>query len=194
MTMARPAGLLLTGGASRRMGTDKAAIVVDGVRLSERTAALLAEVAAPVVEVGPGFTALPRTVEAPRGSGPLHAVAAGAVFLAAAGHPGPALVVATDLPRLTAGLLRTLATWPAPGCVVPVAGGRSQPACARFSPEALAEAVALAHAGRSSLMAVLDRVEVEWLAPDQWLPGAGRPDALADADTADDLAGLGIVL
>jgi molybdopterin-guanine dinucleotide biosynthesis protein A len=176
------------------MGRDKAAIVVDGVRLADRTAALLADVAAPVVEVGPGFTTLPHTVEPRRGSGPLNAVAAGAAFLAAAGHAGPAMVVATDLPRLTAGLLGMLAAWPATGCVVPVDGGRPQPACARFSPEALAEAVALAEAGRSSLMAVLKRVDVVWLAPAQWLPGAGRPDALADVDTADDLAGLGIVL
>jgi molybdenum cofactor guanylyltransferase len=193
VTLARPAGLLLTGGASRRMGRDKAAIVVEGRGLAERTALLLGEVAAPVVEVGPGYTALPRTVEASRGSGPLHAVAAGAGFLAAAGHAGPALVVATDLPRLTAGLLVTLATWPAPGCVVPIDAGRAQPACARYSPAALAEAVALAGAGERSLMAVLDRVEVTWLSPAQWVAGAGRPDALVDVDTADDLASLGII-
>jgi molybdopterin-guanine dinucleotide biosynthesis protein A len=175
------------------MGRDKAALIVeDGRSLAERTAALLAQVAAPVVEVGPGYTTLPSTVEARPGTGPLQAVAAGAVFLAGAGHEGPALVVATDLPRLTAGLLGALAAWPAPGCVVPLHEGRPQPVCARYSPAALAEAVALAAAGERSLMALLERVDVAWLAPAQWAPAAGRPDALVDVDTPVDAAATGI--
>jgi molybdopterin-guanine dinucleotide biosynthesis protein A len=194
VTAVRPAGLLLTGGASRRMGTDKAAVRVDGCSLAERTALLLAGVAGPVVEVGPGYTSLPRTTEALPGAGPLHAVAAGAAFLAGVGHTGPALVVATDLPRLTAGLLAALSSWPAPGCVVPLDAGRPQPACARYSPAALAEASVLAASGQRSLMALLGRVEVAWLTPADWGPAAGRPDALVDVDTPDDLAALGIFL
>jgi molybdopterin-guanine dinucleotide biosynthesis protein A len=192
-TRVRPAGVLLTGGRSRRMGRDKATIVVDGRPLAERTAVLLGRVAAPVVEVGPGHTTLPRTVESPPGSGPRQAIAAAARWLDEAGHAGPALVVATDLPRLTAGMLDMLAGWPAAGCVVPIDAGRPQPACARYSPAALARAIALAGSGQRSLMALLNAVEVTWLSPGEWLAGAGRPDALADADTADDLAGLGIV-
>jgi hypothetical protein len=48
-------GLLLTGGASRRMGSDKALLKVDGRRLVDRAAAVLGAVAAPVIEVGPGW-------------------------------------------------------------------------------------------------------------------------------------------
>ena len=55
----RVAGLLLTGGASRRMGSDKALLEVEGRRMVDRAAAALAAVAAPVVEVGPGWSSLP---------------------------------------------------------------------------------------------------------------------------------------
>ena len=54
-----PAGILLTGGASRRMGTDKATIVVGGETLARRTARLLSAVCDPAVEVGPGASDLP---------------------------------------------------------------------------------------------------------------------------------------
>ena len=66
-------GLLLTGGASRRMGTDKALIEVDGQRLVDRAAAVLGAVADPVIEVGPGWSELPAVREDPPGSGPLAA-------------------------------------------------------------------------------------------------------------------------
>lgn len=190
VTGPRPAALLLTGGASRRMGRDKALIDVDGRALCLRTADLLSGVAEPVIEVGPGYTPLPRAVEAHPSSGPLHAMAAGAGFLEQAGHRGPTLVVATDLPRLTAGLLELLASWPGSGTVVPIASGRPQSLCARYGASDLAMASALGQAGHRSVMALLERIEVTWLDPGQWLDAAGRPDALVDVDTPEDLAGL----
>src|SRR5438132_14472 len=90
MTQRPCAGLLLTGGASRRMGTDKALIEVDGQRLAERAAAVLAAVADPVVEVGPGWSPLPAVREDPPGSGPLAAVSTGAAALRRRGHAGRA--------------------------------------------------------------------------------------------------------
>jgi molybdopterin-guanine dinucleotide biosynthesis protein A len=172
------------------MGRDKALVTVDGRSLAVRTASLLAEVADPTLEVGPGYTSLPRVIEAVPHSGPLLAMAAGAGYLAEVGHTGPALVVATDLPRLTAGLLQLLASWPGPASVVPLDGGRPQVLCARYSPAALATAVTLAGAGERSVMSLLARVEVTWLAESQWIPAAGRPDALVDVDTPEDLAEL----
>src|SRR5918912_556717 len=100
------AGLLLTGGASRRMGTDKALIEVGGQRLVDRAADVLSAVADPVVEVGPGWSHLPAVREDPPGSGPLAALAAGAAALRAAGHDGPVLVLAVDMHRVPAELLR----------------------------------------------------------------------------------------
>lgn len=51
-------GALLTGGASRRMGFDKALVEVDGLPNALRLARALAEVASPLVEVGPGYSGL----------------------------------------------------------------------------------------------------------------------------------------
>lgn len=171
------------------MGRDKALLHIDGHALCLRTADLLAQVADPVVEVGPGFTALPRAIEAVAHSGPLPALAAGAEYLLEVGHVGPALVVATDLPRLTVGLLELLATWPGSVSVVPLdSTGRAQPLCARYSPAALARVITLVAAGQRSMMSLLDGIDVIRLAPDEWAAGAGRPDALLDVDTPDDLA------
>jgi molybdopterin-guanine dinucleotide biosynthesis protein A len=106
-TQAGCAGLLLTGGASRRMGQHKATMVVpdDGVNLARRTAALLEQVVDPAFELGLGFSSLPAVAESAAGGGPLVAVASGWTHLSAAGWSGPVLVVATDLPLLTVDLL-----------------------------------------------------------------------------------------
>jgi molybdopterin-guanine dinucleotide biosynthesis protein A len=193
------AALLLTGGASRRMGQAKATLMVasagpepSGARarqsLAGRTADLLLGVAAPVVEVGPGYSALPAVREDPPGTGPLVAVAAGHQALRALGWTGPALVVATDLPRLTAGLLAWLAEHPAPRTVVPAAGDIPQPLCARYSSADLDLASVLAAEGRRSMQDLLTRIDALVVATEGWQPAAGDPDALVDVDTPSDLA------
>jgi molybdenum cofactor guanylyltransferase len=187
---ARPAALLLTGGASRRLGRDKATLMVGGVPLARRTAALLIEVADPVIEVGPGYTGLAHVGEEPSGAGPLAALAAGWTALGlSSGSSQAVLVVATDLPHLTGGLLALLAGHPDLGCVIPVdRSGRPQTLCARYPAATLARAVPLVAAGQRAVRALLEGEPVTWLAPSQWEPAAGRPDGLADIDTPDDLA------
>jgi molybdenum cofactor guanylyltransferase len=83
----RAAGLLLTGGASRRMGRDKATLTLTpaGESLAGRTARLLAAVTSPAFEVGPGHSQLPAIAEGQPGAGPLAAVAAGRRALCAFG-------------------------------------------------------------------------------------------------------------
>ena len=143
-------GLLLTGGASRRMGEDKALIEVGGRRLVDHAAALLTAVADPVIEVGPGWSGLPAVREDPPGSGPLAALGAGAAFLRAAGHDGAVLVLAVDMPRVGVELLRLLAGRPGTATAVPRAGGHPQPMFARYGPDDLAAVdERLAAGGRS---------------------------------------------
>src|SRR5207302_2202491 len=113
------AALLLTGGASSRMGTDKAVLVVDGERLCDRAARLLRAVADPVSEVGPGHTDLARVDEGPERRGPLAALAAGAAALPAG---MPAIVLAVDMPAVNHALLHALADHPSAATVVPVDG------------------------------------------------------------------------
>jgi len=174
------AGLLLTGGASTRMGRDKATIAIGGSTLAARTAAVLAAVAAPCIEVGPGVSGLPAVQEEPPGAGPLAALAAGAAALPTA---TPSLVVACDLPALSEALLRWLAGHPGPGSVVPVWEGRPQTLCARWSVPSLARAIALVAAGARSVRALLDASDAELVT----VPPSLAP-ALADVDTPEQLA------
>ncbi|MHB1973426.1 MAG: molybdenum cofactor guanylyltransferase [Acidimicrobiales bacterium] len=185
------AGILLTGGSSRRMGHDKAALLVDGEPLAERTARLLELVALPVLEVGPGWTTLDATCEDPPGGGPLAAVAAGAAALRERGHEGPALVVACDLPLLSAELLDALARRPGDDSVLPVVGGRHQPLCARWSAADLGEASARLGRGERSLLHLPDRNRSELLDETSWPPGLDVGQ-LADVDTPDDLERLAV--
>ena len=179
------AGLLLTGGASRRMGTDKASIVVSGVPLAVRTAAVLAAVVAPALEVGPGRSALDAVVDDPPGRGPLAAAAAGARALSERGHRGPAVVVACDLPRLGPRAVHGLAAHPGSASVVPVVDGRPQWLVARWSEAALALAPVLVAAGERR-MAALARAGVAWLDQPDWSA------ELLDVDTPEDLARAGL--
>jgi molybdopterin-guanine dinucleotide biosynthesis protein A len=184
------AGLLLTGGASRRLGRDKGALTIpgSGESLARRTGRLLAGVTVPALEVGPGHSGLPAVAEDPLGGGPLVALAAGARQLRARGWTGPVVVVATDLPRLTAGLLAWLAGHPSPRSVVPLRDGVPQSLCARYCPGDLDVAMALVAAGRRALHDLLDSIEALMAGPELWQAAAGDPDTLLDIDTPSDLA------
>ena len=188
MAGAQLTGILLTGGLSRRMGRDKATLVVDGATLARRSAGLLADSVHLAVEVGPGHSGLPFLIEQPRGEGPLVAVAAARRHLRQEGWTGPALVLACDLPRLEARVLAVLADWPGSGTVLPSLDGRDQPLCARWSAEALDEALSRAAAGERSLRWLSDS-EMTRLAETDW-PDPALAASLADADTPEDLERL----
>jgi molybdenum cofactor guanylyltransferase len=192
MTSMGAAGLLLTGGASRRLGQDKGALVVagDGESLAHRTARLLSEVAAPVLEVGPGRSGLPAVREDPPGAGPLVALAAGARWLRAEGWTGPAVVLATDLPLLTREFLEWLAAYPTNRSVIPVVDGNPQTLCARYAQPDLDAAVELAGRGGRALRDLLAGMDALLVGPALWQQAAGPADVLLDIDTPGDLARL----
>lgn len=159
------AGAVLTGGASRRMGTDKALLEVDGRPLARRLAEVLAAAGCdPVWCQGgdePALRALGLDVvpdERP-GEGPLVATL---TALRRAGEAGAELVVAAcDLRDLTVDAVRaTIAPSLEDGdAVVAVAGGRRH-LLARWSPAALDALVTLVDGGVRSYMAALDRLRV----------------------------------
>jgi molybdenum cofactor guanylyltransferase len=186
------AGILLTGGASTRMGLDKATLRVGGERLVDRAARVLGEVCRPVVEVGRGYTALHRVSEEEPGSGPLAALAAGGAALRARDEQGPAIALATDLPLVTVAFLRFLAEFPGDGSVVPFVGGEPQPVCARYSGAALRLAETAVERGERSLRGFLAEVpDLQWAGPKMWADVADER-VLADVDNPDDLRRLGI--
>jgi molybdopterin-guanine dinucleotide biosynthesis protein A len=184
------AALLLTGGASRRMGRDKATIPhpAGGTLAGRAAAALQVVVAGPVIEVGPGVSGLaPSVPDAWPGAGPLAAAATGAGALAVRGWRGPALIVATDLPALDDSLLAWIAAHPAPGTVLPVVDGREQYLCARYNGATLRAAGGLVASGRRRMSDLVAGRRVHRAGPDEWSAVAG-PGAWLDVDTPEDLA------
>jgi molybdopterin-guanine dinucleotide biosynthesis protein A len=180
------AGVLLTGGASRRLGVDKATLVVHGMRLADHAAQVLAAVCRQVIEVGPGITGLPFCREDPVGSGPLAGLVAGVAALGSNASNG-VLLLACDLPGVEEPLVRLVAQWPGRATVVPVADGEPQLVCARYGIAALEQAADVLGAGARSLRRLLDQTEHDLIDPSTW--GAVAPtDAFADVDTPADLA------
>jgi molybdopterin-guanine dinucleotide biosynthesis protein A len=106
---------------------------------------------------------------------------AGVVHALDAAGGRPVLVVAVDLPLVTAGLLRELAARDAVGvpAVVAAAGGELQPLCARYAPEARAALASALPDGR-----VLDAVRA--LRP--VLVDTDDPAVLANVNTPRDMA------
>jgi molybdopterin-guanine dinucleotide biosynthesis protein A len=185
-------GILLTGGASRRLGTDKATLVFDGVTLADRGAAALRAAGLVAVEVGPGYTDLPTVRENPAGSGPLAALVAGFGALADLIDTPPDAVVllACDLPNAAEALGALLAA-PAADVVVPIDGaGRAQYVCARYGAALVSRAADLVAAGERSLRALVATVPAARRADVTDLPAA----ALADIDTETDARRWGVEL
>ena len=181
------AGVLLTGGASRRMGVDKTRLLVNGETLAARSARVLAAVCDPVVEVGPGVSGLPAVREDPPGAGPLVALLAG---VGALGRPRSVILLACDLPNISPDLLRLLVEWPGSGTVIPVVDGRFQYACARYGPAAFDEARASLRHGLTSLREIAGS-DCEYVSEADW----GRVASaltFADVDTPEDLRRLGL--
>jgi molybdopterin-guanine dinucleotide biosynthesis protein A len=159
MADTRAAAAVLTGGASRRMGTDKATLRVEGVAMARRVAdAALAAGAHPVVAVGgdvDGLAAAGLDVVPDRwpGEGPLGGL------LSAAGHLAGRhlLVLACDLPMLDAATVQLVLDAPAADVALAV-GDRPEPLCSRWSPNALAAADAAFAAGARSMHEALSAV------------------------------------
>ncbi len=189
----RCAGILLTGGSSRRLGVDKASLVLDGQTLAERAAARLRAVCTPVLELGDGRTGLPAVRENPAGAGPLAALAGAGRWLRERGHDGPALLLAVDLPLVDETILRWLRDRPGAPTVVLRVDGRLQPVCARYGADALLAADSLVVGGVRALHELFDVVEHDVVEPDEWRAVA-TSDAFLDVDTPADAERLGITL
>lgn len=177
-------GAVLTGGSSRRMGTDKALLALDGSPMAMRVAAALAAAGAgEVVCVGGddrGLRALGLDVVADRhaGEGPLGGiltaleVARGAVVLVA-----PCDLLAPD-PRTFAAIVEGAV--PPALAAVPVVGGQRQPLNAAYRGDAAPLLQAAFAAGERSVRRALATVPVIEL-------HGLDPATLADADEPGDL-------
>ena len=132
-------GLVLAGGASRRMGRDKALLRVDGTRLVDRAVRVLSEVCDTVL-LAAGDRRIDVDGATPvadaEGGGPLAGIVAG---LELATTPLVA-VVAVDMPNADGGVLEQLAAlWDGEAGVAPMVGGVVQPLHAVYATAFTAE-------------------------------------------------------
>jgi len=135
-------GAVLAGGAGRRIGGDKAMVELEGRPLVHYPLNVLRAVLDEVAVVAKESTVLPGLdVEIAiwlEPEEPRHPLAGIAHALRCA-RGRPVVVVGGDMPFVTRGLVAALARERSRGAaaVIPRAGGRLQPLCARYEPRAL---------------------------------------------------------
>jgi len=170
---ANVAAFILTGGASTRMGNDKALLELGGVPMLVRTANLLQPLVASVAVIGPparyaqfGLSVFPD--DAP-GLGPLGGIATALRLTAAPWN----LIVACDLPYLTPAWLEYLlgrALASRADVVLPESDGGDEPLCAVYHLRC-AEPIAAALArGVRKVTDGLAGCAVEKVTPAHWKP------------------------
>jgi molybdopterin-guanine dinucleotide biosynthesis protein A len=160
-------GIILAGGASRRMGRDKSALEFGGLTSLERVAETVSRVCDQLVVVSgrnsprPMLGLAPEWLSDPPGmSGPLAGLAAG---LQSASHE-KALVVACDMPFLSEELLTHLLDL-AQDCdaAIPVIAGTPQPLHAAYSRDSLRSVSTLLRLGARSMRDLMPRLRVRYL-------------------------------
>ena len=167
-------GLILAGGGSSRMGMDKAELRLQGVSLLQHARELLRSIGAAKIHV----VGRPDEPDGLPDDEPLGGPARAIVSAARRLEGGVILVIPVDMPLLNAGDLHCLAehhaaAWrdhPLP-CALPVEAAAAAPEDAR------------------SMRALLDACGAIWLDP-----GADRPERLANINTPEDAARLGLSL
>ena len=163
-------GLVLAGGASRRMGRDKAQILFDSEPLVIRAVRTLARVCTDVVVAsGDGHRldhlGVTQVADTLLGAGPLAGIAAG---LESARHDLVA-VIAVDMPAASPAVLALLAgLWRGEAAVVPVVAGRWEPLHAVWARSAAPGIVACLQAGERRVMGALTTLGARLVGEAEW--------------------------
>ena len=197
-------GAVIAGGTSRRLGTDKRLVTVEGTALLARTVGVLRPLVADVqvVVADPADRTLVTdvlradadpptiTVDARSGFGP----AAGLEAALAAAHQPLVLVLATDHPALVPAVLALLVARAraSTAAAVALAGPRGgEPFLAVYRRDALPAVRAALDAGTRRMQALLTGLDAELVPEAEWraLDPDGR--TLADVDVPEDLPGHG---
>lgn len=180
--------LILAGGESRRMGRDKAELVLGEQTLLQRATTIVQPLFSNVIV----SVRTPRTTcESPQvmddlsHAGPLAGLAAGL----ARADTGWVFALACDMPFITPHLIEFLATLrPGVEAVVPVVQGYPQPMAAFYATRCLsALREVLDHSGRHSLRELLDRIEVCYVDEDKISATTPALHSFFDLDTPEDL-------
>lgn len=181
--------IILAGGEAKRMGRDKANLL-----LGERT--LLRHVIAAMQQVFPFIVVsvrqprpeidLPQVCDDPSAAGPL----AGVIAALSQVKTPWAFVVACDMPFVQPSVIALLSRYRGPyQAVVPVAQGHPQPLAAFYASSALSPIRAhLASGGKNSLRAVLERLQVRYVDEAELLTADPALRSFFDLDTPQDWA------
>lgn len=161
----RPAGVILAGGRSRRLGTDKALVRLGGRTLLEHAASALGSLCAPLIIAGRvPATAVDQGViwaaDLRPGAGPLAGLEAGL----AVAPQGWVAAAACDQPFLRPALLALLwsrARRSTAGAVIPVVGGQPQPFPGLYHTCLRPLVARVLEAGPAPVRALFDLIAVE---------------------------------
>ena len=181
--------LILAGGDSRRMGQDKASLVLDGLPLLQRVVNIVQPLFAETiisVRQPRHDIALPQVCDDPAHHGPLAGLAAG---LERATTPW-VFAVACDMPFITPAVIEHMAVCRSGSqAVVPVVQGHVQPLAAFYARDCLqALQLLLGGSGQQSLRALLDRLRVCYVDEAQLLAADPHLRSFFDLDTPEDVA------
>ncbi|HEX8319940.1 molybdopterin-guanine dinucleotide biosynthesis protein B [Longimicrobium sp.] len=191
-----PLGAILAGGASRRFGAPKALAPVGGWRIVDRVRGALSQVGDPVVIIANDASLfadldLPIRPDDVPGLGALGGIRTALRWAMEMGRTG-ALVVACDMPFVSAALLRALSDHAASAdvdAVVPESGGRRgiEPLCAWYSVRCLPEVDRMLADGERQAFRLADRVRADRI-PIGEVRRIGDPGILfLNVNTVDDL-------
>jgi len=179
---------ILGGGQARRLGgQDKSALLVGGRAILDRQLAVLHDLGVPVLIVGadsrPGTHDITPVPDRLPGHGPL-----GGLYTALVASPTDhVVVVACDMPFLTASFLAHLAAVPdAVDAVVPRLADGRHPLCARYDRRAAGSIRQRLEAGRLRVSEALDELTVRELGPEELAPFDPDGTLLFNVNTPDD--------
>lgn len=170
---------VLSGGRSQRMGADKATVEVAGRPLADWVRRAVA--GRTTVFVGGDVPGV-RTIGDAAGSGPAAGLAAALGIGADA-----VLLVAVDQPWVRTDTIERLIDRFEGRPVVPVDDGIRQVTCAVYPATLATRAARLAADGRA-LQAVLDDIDVDEIAPEEWAAWGEDGRSWFGADTPEELA------
>lgn len=182
----QPLGAILAGGASTRMGHDKARVAVAGTPMIDWVAGTLRSVTEHLVVIGragnlSGIQCVPD--DHPERRGPLAGLAT-ALRLA---QDRPVVLVAVDQPWVRAVTLQALLDLAGPlHAVVPTDGEARQVTCAVY-PAAWAGRAAEEDAAGGSIQTLLDNLPLRSVEPIEWQPWSEDGRSWFSVDTEDAL-------
>jgi molybdopterin-guanine dinucleotide biosynthesis protein A len=182
-------GFILLGGASSRMGTDKARLSLGGKQFVERIAEQLATVTATVKVVGDGESARSFKWKNVPDVFPNWGALGGLHSALAASQIDWALIVACDLPFVTGELFVRLASHRENfDAVIPVqADGRPQPLCGLYrSVKCAPIARELIESGERRPRELLQKIKTRWIRPEELSDIEGSADFFMNINTPEE--------